>query len=118
MALLVKKIQASTLIEVITAMIIIMIIFGIAMMIFTNINTTSNTKLKLFAGMHIDKVYEETIKENSFFDEDYQVESIKIEKKIMPYKNNDNIIILQFIAFDNKGKELLNKKELVRSGTL
>lgn len=116
MALLEKKIQASTLIEVITSMIIILIIFGISMMIVTNINTTSNTRMKLFAGMNINKLSEETKEEQSFFDEDYKIEGLKIEKKVSPYKNSENSILLEFIAFDVKGRKLATIREIIKTG--
>ena len=113
MALLTKKIKGSTLIEVLVAMIIVMVSFGIAMAIFMNISSSGNHAQQLKAQLLLNKAAIRTKAENSFIDEISEGESIIINKTVTSYNGIPGLNLLLLQAFDINGKKIAERKELV-----
>ncbi|HET6243889.1 MAG: hypothetical protein H0V01_04385 [Bacteroidetes bacterium] len=113
MALLTKKIKASTLIEVIVALIIVMITFGIAMVIFINVTHSDNQVQKLKASLILNESALKTSKENSYIDEKTEVDGLFINKTINPYENIPGLNLVLFEAFDVNGKIIAERRELI-----
>lgn len=113
MATLKNKVQGSTLIEVLVAMIIIVICLGIASIIILNISKSGNTGLKLFAEQYAEKVIEESKLNHEYLDEIYEIEGIIVEKRVELYKNLDGLFELTITVFNPDMKQLVQKKELV-----
>lgn len=114
MVRLTKKIAASTLIEVLIAMVIVIVIYGIAMMIFLNVQKSSNTALKTLALLELEKVVIETKKKFTFIDEEYKTENLEIKKKISVYQKCSELRELSFEVFDLSGKLIIERKELIK----
>ena len=109
-----KKIKGSTLIEVLVAMVIVLVVYSIAMMIFLNIKRSANTGLKSIALLELDNVVIETKKKFSFIDEDYKTESFVIKKKISPYGKNNDLRVLSVEVVDLAGRLITERKEIVK----
>lgn len=107
------KVQGSTLIEVLVAMIIIVICLGIASVIILNISKSGNAGLKLFAEQYAEKVIEESKLNLEYQDENYETEGIIIEKRVGLYKNLDGLVELTVTVFNVDMKQLVQKKELI-----
>ena len=113
MALLTKKIKASTLIEVLVAMIIIMISFGIAMAIYMNVSLSDHLVQKLKAELLLNETAIETKAANSFIDEKTGSDKISINKTVTSYNGIPELHLLMLEAFDVNGKKISERKELV-----
>ncbi len=113
MATLKNKIQGSTLVEVLVAMIIVVICLGIASIIILNISKSGSTGLKLFAEQYAEKIIEESKLNHEYEDEIYETEGIIIEKHVGLYKNLDGLLELTITVFNSDMKQLVQKKELV-----
>ena len=105
--------MASTLIEVMVAMIIVMISFGIAMVIYINVTRSDNQVQKLRAQLLLNETAIKTKIENSFVDATMEVESISIIKTIDSYEGSSILNLLLLEAFDIDGKKIAERKELV-----
>lgn len=113
MARLKDKVQGSTLIEVLVAMIIIVICLGIASIIILNISKSGNTGLKLLAEQYAEKVIENSKLNHEYQDENYETEGIIIEKRVELYKNLDGLLELTVTVFNSDMKQLVQKKVLI-----
>ncbi|MDQ3192428.1 MAG: hypothetical protein M3Q58_12615 [Bacteroidota bacterium] len=113
MALLTKKIKASTLIEVIVALIIVMISFGIAMAIYVNVTYSDNQIQKLKANLILNETAIKTTNENSFIDEKTEVDGISVVKTVHSYEGIQGLNLLLLEAFDVNMKKIAERKELV-----
>lgn len=109
----VLKLKASTLMESLVAMIVIMICFVIASMIYTNIINSTNNKLKLDASLLLKEIGIKAKEENNYLDEKFETENLVVQKSVTSYKNSGNLSLLTLIAFDKNGKKIAEQKELI-----
>ncbi|OFY26027.1 MAG: hypothetical protein A2275_05835 [Bacteroidetes bacterium RIFOXYA12_FULL_35_11] len=109
-----KKLHASTLIEVLIAMVIIVVVFGIANMIFLNIQKSTNTGIKIAASLELDKIAAETHRNFTYMDEEYKLDRFTIIKKVSNYNKAEELRQLNFEVLDAEGKIILERKELIR----
>lgn len=109
-----NKLMASTLVETLVAMIIVMLAFGIGLIIYLNVIQSSGAQQKLNAHLKMNQIAIETKNKNLFLDEEYPSETMKIVKTMVPYDaSSDNLKILKIEAFDAGGKKIGERKELV-----
>ena len=108
-----KKLQASSMLEVITAMVIIMIIFAVATTMFVKVTSSGFTLEKINAQLLLNnKAIDSKLKQN-FKEEETKEGEITIKQSIKPYGSNSSLILLHLEAFDNSNKKVADKKELV-----
>ncbi len=109
-----KKIQAGTLIEVIVALIIILIVYGILTLFIQNISKQiGNNKQKIEAYFIIEKTFNETIQNNQFFDEEFVSNNITFTKSVVHYKNYKDLYDIQIVALDRNKKLLVEMNEII-----
>lgn len=108
-----KKLKATTLIEVLVAMIIILLSFGTGMMIYNNILNSDNGYEKMKSRLILNEIAIETKKEKTFFDEIKEEETFTIHKSIEQYKDKKNLSLLHLKAFNKQGRLIAEKKELI-----
>jgi hypothetical protein len=108
-----KKYQASTLIESLVSMVIITLAFSISLTIYLNLAKTSNPILKLKAFVIANKAYQNLdlneINENMNYIED----GLQIDLSYSPYTGNKDIQLMTITISDTRGRILLSRKELV-----
>ena len=108
---IIYKIKASTLIETVVAMTIMLIFILLSMLILTNINKNNN-KIKIRAHIVTDYFLEYTKNESRFFDEEFNDAGMRIEKTIE--LKNENAIIVNVKAYNADTILILEKKEIVK----
>jgi len=114
MAELTDKIKASTLVEALVAMVIILIIYGIGLTIFINVNKSSANRLKIEAYLQLEDIVAKTKKEARYLDETYDLENLKVEKKITKYDNNNSLNVLQIKILSKENKLLAEHREIIK----
>lgn len=107
------KLKSFTLIESIVALIIIMLCFGIGLMIYVNVMKSDSNFLKLKSSALLKEIVINTKINKHFIDEQYSFKEININKRIEKYKDQDNLNIVIFEAYDKSGKKICEMKELV-----
>ena len=92
------KVEASTILEVVISMVVILAVFTMAMMIYTNVmrSSLSVKKIKAQALLHAAMAKAEHNKNNQIFTAD----DFKIEQKIGPYDNEPALTEIDLTAFD------------------
>ena len=111
------KYAASTLIEALVAMVIIVFMSGISVMIFLNIDKSGYNRLRTEAIFQINNILIASKKDKIFIDEEYQLDNMIIKKSILPFERISNLKILQVEAQTKSGKFLLSKRELIDCST-
>lgn len=107
-----KKLTASTLIETLVAMTIIMISFGVMALLV--INTSRNTGiLKLNAFLICEEVKSETLTLKKYENEEFEFENMDIIKSIYPYKKSNEILVLEIQAFSKNQIMIYETKLLI-----
>ena len=109
-----NKVNASSLFETIVALMVIMIVFGIAMTIYVNVMNNSTSLSELKASLKLDELARETKEKKSYFDETIEDESTLIEKKVKKYNDKEGLLLLDIQAFDKTNKRLADRKEIMQ----
>jgi hypothetical protein len=91
---------------VIISMIIIVVVFGIAMMIFTNVTrfTISAKQIRAKAALQDLLVKEEQSK--AIASQSITVGDFTVEEAVTAYNNQDNLILVQLTAFDQNRQQV------------
>jgi hypothetical protein len=93
-------VNASTILEVVISMVIILVVFGMAMMMYTNVmrSSLSVKKIKARALLHEVLAKAEQNKENT--SQTFTIDDFKIEQKIGPYEGNTTLTEVDLAAYD------------------
>ena len=108
-----NKLKAYTLVETIIAMVIIMLVFSIAMMIFVNVMKTERVVRQAEVFFKINEVLNQTKLKKEYVDLTYSFDDYEIQQTIIPYNESNKIKQLTVTAFDSNGKQIAQKIELV-----
>jgi hypothetical protein len=108
-----KTLKASTLIEVIVAMVILLIIYSMVIITFLNFSGENNISNKSRALILLENVSNTTKSTFCFIDKEFSFENIDVKQTILPYKGNDNLRTLKLEAISNSGKTILSKNEII-----
>jgi len=109
-----KKLKASTIIEVVVALVIMMVVFGIATMTYVRlIHSDNSPKLKL--NRRLSALASEAVNTGEpLINTSYTLEhDITVNQQILPYEHNTQLLILELEALDRNGQQLSIYRELV-----
>lgn len=109
-----NKLSASTIIEVVVALVIIMIVFSIATMTYVRlIHSDNSPKLKL--NQQLSALASEAVNTGEpLTNTSYTLEhDIIVNQQILPYEHNTQLVILELEALDRNEQQLSIYRELV-----
>jgi Tfp pilus assembly protein PilV len=113
-----SRVAGSSILEVIISMIIILLVFGIAMMIATNVTRSSLSVKKLSAQALLQELLlkAEQNKEND--SQTFTLDNFSVEQEIKPYAGDPDLLVIRLTAYDSHHdtvarleKVILNKNE-------
>ena len=107
------KLNASTLIETIIAMIIVSISFGVGITIYANMQASGNPVYKTKAFREVDNIFHRSFHNQHFTTKKYQYGSIQIIRKLETYTKNENLKVLSVRALDAKGALIYRKRRII-----
>ena len=107
-------VRASSLIEVITAMVIISMVFSMASVIFLNVQKTGLSKRKLEAMMILDETFTESVRTNQYVTREVSyTDEIRIYQEVRPSRLSNLLLVVVLEARDRDGKLVAEQKHLV-----
>jgi len=108
-----NKVKASTLLEVIVAMVIIMIVFVVATSIYTNVIKSSPSIKQQQARALAIGVIQQSKLDNDWTESSVQVDSMILQKEVLPYEEYADLILIRVTAKE-QGKEIGTVKQIVK----
>jgi hypothetical protein len=108
---LLKPVKADTLIEAVTATLIVALVLTLALSSIADIEKMSNNRVKMKAFLITEKYIQETVSAKRFFDEVYEYEGITVTKSVLPFEKNKNLRVVEFQT--RKEKHLLFERNLL-----
>jgi Tfp pilus assembly protein PilE len=107
------RLPASSILEVIVSMVIIVIVFGIAMMIYTNVLrlSLSAKKLKAQALLQETMLKAEHSSENT--SQSVTVDDFRIEQEVKPYQDNAGLTEIHLTAFDPNQQKIAELQKVI-----
>ncbi|PYF76657.1 PulJ/GspJ family protein [Pedobacter nutrimenti] len=95
------QVRASTLPEVIIAMVVILIVFVIAIQIYNNVlHASPSLHEQLVRGL-AENYMEKSITEKSYEQEDVMIDSLEFRREVLPFKGYQDVFIMKVNVFQS-----------------
>lgn len=107
------KLKASTLLEVIVAMVIILIVFVLATGIFTRVISSSPSLKQQQVASFSSGIIQESLYKRNWTDERIEIDSMVFQKTVEPYMDDPDLVQISVIAFE-QGREIGKFRQVVR----
>lgn len=106
-----RRVKSSSIIEVTTAMIIISMVFGLAIIIYLNLQRTGISSQRLSARIELEAVFAETSRLKKFETREVNFESIVVYQKVE--RADNGLVNIALEARDEQGKLIAEQKYFV-----
>lgn len=93
------QVKASTLLEVIVAMVIILVIFTLAMGIYNNVLSATSYVKHQQANALMEQLVRQSITQQNWKDEETTLDSISLKKTVNPYEQYTDLVIITVTAY-------------------
>lgn len=107
------KLKASTLVEVIVALVIISTIITIALMTFLNLMRSGDLKRRTEAALHADQLAQVAKHNQQYINETVTHDHIVYQLSFTPYDRSNRLLLMEITALDQKEKVVYNLKEVI-----
>jgi Tfp pilus assembly protein PilV len=108
-----RKIKASSILEVVVALVLAMIVFGISMMLFANVVRSGVSLQQLHGTLLLNDLYIRTRENKSFYDEEIKEGDNIIHKKVSKFKNMPQLVLLELEIVNPEDKKLSSRKDII-----
>lgn len=107
------KLKASTMVETIVAMVIILICAGIGLSLFSDIGRDVNDELRIEAEIRINSYAVETKLKKDFTESTIETENLRLQRSFTDYIKKTRLKVLFIEAYSLAGKKVCEYKELI-----
>jgi len=94
------KVKASTILEVLISMVIIVVVFGISMMIYANVTQSSLSVKKIKAEAILKEYLQVAEKSTGNTTQTFTVDSLSIEQTVKSYNTEKDLVEIDLAAYD------------------
>ena len=108
-----SRVKASTVLEVVISMVIIVLIFGTAMMIYGNVTRTSLSSQKLRAQAVLAQTMKAIQERASTQDSKSVIAGFTVERTVKPYDGNTKLLEVDLKAYDENNQLLAELNQLI-----
>lgn len=109
------KARASTIIEVLISMIVIMVVFGMAMMIFANVTRSGVSEIKVRSSAVLQDVLLGDEKAAEISSRTLTVDSLRIEQQVKNYNTEGSLLEVDLAAYDQSGRKTAEAHQIIPS---
>ncbi|MFA6083771.1 hypothetical protein [Mucilaginibacter sp.] len=110
-----RRVKASGILEVVIAMVIMVSVFGIALMIFSKVMRASLSVKKIRAQALAEQVLLRAETQSTFTDTAFLSDDLRVERSALPYSESDELVQIRVIALDpNKDTVATARKILLK----
>lgn len=107
------QLKAATLMESLIAMIIIVVCFGVATMIYNNVLDSDKQRQQLKAILLLNKKAFQIKNEKNFVDGEEQHGEWAIKRTIEHYEQSENLYLLKLLVTDKEQNKIATRNELI-----
>lgn len=114
MALLKRKnsghLQASTLLETLMGLVLIMLSFGVGMLIYEQVMHSSTSSIAIQHKLSIESAH---VQADALHLKEAELADIDVERSVEPYPSNPKIQLVTYTTYDEKGEEIASWQTLI-----
>jgi len=107
------KVNASTILEVVIAMVIIILVFGMAMMIYTNVLRLSLSAKKIKAQAILEEIALKTEQTKAYSSQSLTVDDFRIEQQMQPFNTDTLLNTIHLTAYDANQQKITDLKKVI-----
>jgi Tfp pilus assembly protein PilE len=107
------RVKASTILEVIISMIVIVIVFGIAMMIYTNVLRLSLSAKKMRAQALLQETLLKAEQTSGNTNQSFTIDDFRIEQEAGPYNNETDLTAMHLTAYDQNQQKIAELQKVI-----
>ncbi|WP_157682347.1 hypothetical protein [Mucilaginibacter mallensis] len=107
------RVKASTIIEVLISMIIIMVVFGIAMIIYANVTKSGLSELEIRAGALLNETLQNDEKDDAVSSRIFNVDILRIEQQVKSYDADGSLLEIDLVAYDVNGEKMAEAHKII-----
>jgi hypothetical protein len=108
-----QRLKASSLLEIMVALVVIFTVFAIATGLYTNVMRSSFGVQQTMAKSEVERLAQLAKAKQLFLDEHLTYPSFSVEKTVKPWGNGNEALVLHFIARNGENKVLSEYQEIV-----
>lgn len=108
------KYKASSLIEVLVAMIIILICAGLGMTAISNLSRDMNGNVDMEGEVYLNKIVNDTKTDKDYTDKTFEFTGIRVERSILPCKKEKRLKILHIVVYNTVNRKVAEVKEIIK----
>lgn len=108
-----RKVKGSSLIETITAMLIISMVFGMALLIYLNVYKANGQILRAEAAIALQDAWAETERSKDFTNRSWKFDDFVLYREINPSTDNKDLLVIKF-EIRNKEAKLLSERKFLK----
>lgn len=107
------KVKASTMVETIVAMVIIMICAGMGLTLISNLSRDVNDELRIEAEVRVNSLAVETKIKKDFTEAEIESSNLRLQRSIKDYSRKSRVKVLLIEAYSLSGRKVCEYKELI-----
>ncbi|WP_259071776.1 hypothetical protein HDF24_25520 [Mucilaginibacter sp. X4EP1] len=107
------RVRASTIMEVVVSMVIIVVVFGIAMMIYTNVLRVSVSAKKLRAQALLREALFNAERDATKITQTFTVDDFRIEQEVKPSAQDKNLSDIHLTAYDQNQQKIAELEKVI-----
>ncbi|MBB3058139.1 hypothetical protein [Mucilaginibacter gotjawali] len=107
------EVKASTILEVVIAMVLIVVVFSIAMMIFANVTSSSLSVKKIRAQAVLHEALLDAEKSISPTSQSLNVDDFRIEQEVKPYNQMSQLYDIHLTAYDGNQQKVTELEKVI-----
>ncbi len=107
------SVNASTILEVVVSMLMILIVFSIAMTIFANVTRASTSTKQINARTILNEILTEAEKESDYTNKIIAIDEFSIQQDFKPRPESASLVEIDMIAFDANGLKIAELKKVI-----
>jgi len=111
-AIISLKIKASSILETLVALTILLVIFGIVTTVFVQVSLNSGSEKQFKVEQLLNEFAKSTKDERSYFDDEVKKDDFLLQRKVEKYYDNPVVVHIHFLIYDANNKLLQDWNEL------
>ncbi|MET3981630.1 hypothetical protein ABIB62_004246 [Mucilaginibacter sp. UYP25] len=108
------KLMASSILETVVAMVIIVVVFSTAMVILANVLKSSVSVTQIRAAALLKEQMEKTVASTTRDDLTFNSGDIEVRQAILPLAGHTGLVQVNLIAVDHKGRNLAELHQIIK----
>ena len=108
-----SRVKASSILEVIISMIIIMVVFGISMMIYTNVLSSSLSGKKIRAQALLQETMLEAEHATVNTTQTSTIDDFRIEQDAKPYNDDPDLTVIHLTVYDENQQKVSELQKVI-----